>query len=635
MARSFSIKRLVLTFIVSCLSLSFVCSATDYVNFNFDGVDIRLLIKIVGEMTGRQFVVNESVAGKVTVVTPPQVPTTEVYPLFLAVLESKGLTVVQNGNIHEIVPAAPRDLPSGPVVGAGAPLPAGGVVTRVIKLEHVNATDVKKILEPLVAGGKGGAVLAFGATNHLIITDTVENIRRLEVLIAQLDQSGVARSLELVPLKHAAAESVAQQLTQALSGMDKNKWREHLATPGGGGAALGGESLAIPAVQANAVILVAPSVQMKELKELVALLDTEVEAARGPLQAIFLSYLDAEEAAKSLNALLEKAGGKDQKREISIEVSKANNALIVHANARDFEWVKNLVTGLDHLPEQVLVEILIAEVSDGKSLDLGVEWSTTELPQNGKEIALGRIRPGEEDTVNEIGKNQEFPQGLTLGVAKGMYVNAQGQHVPIMPFLIRALAKNSDVKILSNVPLWAQNNNEASVIVVENIPILTSTVSAGAGTARDYIQNIERRDVGIKLKLTPHVNPEKEVTLQLNPIIEAVIDEGPPGKYTPRIAIREVKTTVTVPDKATVAISGLIREDRYLDVGKVPFLGDIPILGWLFKHERTKVRRTNLLIFVTPTIVNNQTEAQELQREWSRKTALTEQATNVVVRTKL
>ncbi|MEI8351613.1 MAG: type II and III secretion system protein, partial [bacterium] len=173
-----------------------------------------------------------------------------------------------------------------------------------------------------------------------------------------------------------------------------------------------------------------------------------------------------------------------------------------------------------------------------------------------------------------------------------------------------------------SIPLVSQNNKEASVSVVNNIPILKSTIQGGSGTARDVIQNIERLDVGIKLKLTPHVNPSNEVCMVLNPSIEAIIDAGTAGQYTPTIAKREVSTTVTVPDGRTIVISGLIREDRSNVVRKIPLLGSIPLIGVLFRHTVESKQRTNLIIFVTPRVMSNDATARGATDLWSRKTGL-------------
>ena len=233
--------------------------------------------------------------------------------------------------------------------------------------------------------------------------------------------------------------------------------------------------------------------------------------------------------------------------------------------------------------------------------------------------AIGRSRPADLDTVMDAVARGIFPQGLAVGVARG--VDATG--ATRVPFLLEALQQNRDVRILSNVPLWAQNNREASVSVVDNIPLLRSTIEGGSGTARDVIQNIDRVDVGIKLRITPHVNPDRQITMQLNPSIEAIIDEGPAGTtFAPTIAKREIQTTVTVSDGTTVVLGGLIRQDRIRRVMRVPLLGDIPLLGHLFRYTSDRTQRNNLLIFVTPRVVTEAAEAEGVRRDLETRTQL-------------
>jgi general secretion pathway protein D len=604
---------------------------SSYVNFSFDQVDIRLLVKLVGEMTGKRFVIDNSVAGKVTIVSPPQIPVDEVYPLFLSVLESTGYSVVEQNGVCNVVALPERGIASAPVVSDGDQGRREGIITKVIKVEYIGALELKKVLEPMVRGGKTGALSAFGPTSHLIITDTSENIKRIEQIIGKLDKPGSARVVEFVKLEHAPAEEVAAQLTAAIRGMetaDKSLSR-HIQQVAEGAGSTPSDVVVVPAPGANSIVLVGTTVQIAEIKRIALMMDVEASSGYGRLNAIFLRYLSAEEAAKSLNALLAKSVVKDQRQRIALEPSVANNALIVDAAPKDFEYVRSLVEQLDQVPQQVLVEILIVEVNLGKSLDLGVEWSTVDIPTKGKTTAIGRSNLANTDAITELATKAVFPQGLALGIAKGTYTDSSGNVYPNIPLLIQALAQNRDVTILSNVPLLAQNNTEASVSVVDNIPILKSTVEGGAGTARDVIQNIDRVDVGMKLKFTPHVNPNRDVTMQLSPSIEAIIDEGEAGKYTPTIAKREVTTTLTVPNKATVVISGLIREDTIKTVSKIPILGDIPLLGILFRKTSDQKQRTNLLIFVTPHIVTDIQEAAKMKDLLIGRTGLDISPTNL------
>ncbi|MBU0678961.1 MAG: type II secretion system secretin GspD [Verrucomicrobia bacterium] len=594
------------------------------VNFSFDHADIHLLVQLVGDMTGKRFVVDDAVTGKVTIITPGRIPIDEVYPLFLSVLESSGYSVVNQGAVLHLVPLPEGRFSAGTVLGPDETVSSGGVVTKVIKVNHISVLDLKKSIDALTDQGKAVRLAAFPPSNHLIVTDVSDNVERLEKIISELDKPGAARVVEIVPLEYASAEEVAIQVMAALSGAEGagSKLSKRMQKVTTGAADLPDEALVVPATHANQLVLVGTPVQLGELKRIVSELDVESPSGRGRLNVIFMKYLPATEAAESLNALLAKSVGKEEQQKIAIEPSVPNNALLVDASPRDFEIVKELVAQLDNSPEQVLVQILIAEVSEGADLDLGVSWSTIDAPEAGKTTVIGRSRPEDPDLIGSV-MDSVFPQGLTFGVAEGTYVDAAGNVLPRIPFLIQALSQNRNVDILSNIPLWAQNNKEASVSVVDNIPILRSTVEGGSGTARDIIQNIDRVDVGIKLKLTPHVNPDGEVQLDLNPSIEAIIDEGPADtQFAPSIAKREVSTTVTVPNNATVVISGLIREDRIETTSKVPLLGDIPLIGVLFRHRSTRSQRTNLLMFVTPHIVTDMAEAKAVQAALQEKAGI-------------
>lgn len=603
-----------------------------FVNFSFDQVDIRFLVKLVGDLTGRRFVIDKIIEGKITVVTPPQIPVSEIYPLFLAILEAGGCAVVERDGIYHVIARESRQIPVAPVLGAEEALSRDGIVTKVIHVSNLSVADLKKVLEPMVSQGKTSALGVLEATNHLIITDSADNIRRIEKIIAQIDKAGLARGTEIVTLKYAAAQDMAAELNQAISGAAakqdgsagarlKQRLPQADGTP-----AMPSDALVVAAPHSNSLILVGTPGQLADLKHIIERMDVEPQTGRGHLKAVFLKYLSSDEAAKSLTALLAKGVDKPQNQKISIESNIANNALLVDAAPQDFEMVKELVTQLDQPPLQVLVEVMFAELTMAKGSDIGVEFMAGGAPGSGNTIAIGGMKTTEgDDQLAAQVMNGLVPNGLTFGVAKGSYTDSSGKVIPYFPALVNvnALKTGSKFNILSNIPLLTQNNQQASVTVGKNIPILKSTVSAGAGTARDYIENIDRIDVGIKLTVTPHINPDGEVLMKLNPCLEAVLQESTGGKpFTPTIAKREVTTTMTVPNNDTVVISGLIREDTVTSERKIPFLGSLPLLGWLFRHKVDNVERTNLLIFVTPHVATNLSDIADLSSGMRGRTSL-------------
>ena len=617
-------------------------AASGFVNFNFDQVDIRFLVKLVGDLTGKRFVIDNEIDGKVTVVTPAQIPISEVYPLFVSILEAEGCAIVEREGISRIVMRTKRGTPIAPVMGENEQAPADGVITKVIRVNNLRATEVRRLLEPMVDQGKGGAMGILETTNHLVITDTAASIRRIEQIIAQIDKPGMARTTELYVLKFANAENMAAELNLAMTTADNTQktsgeqLRQRLPKPAGSAAAmtLPSDVVLVAAPHCNGLILVGTPGQITELKRMIIAMDVEPRSGYGHLQAIFLKYLAADEAAKSLTALISKRVEKPQNQKISIESSLGNNALLIDAAPEDFKMVKELIEQLDLPPQQVLVEVMIAELTLNDGSKLGAEFLAGGNPSEGSTVAVGGMRTAEgDDTLMQQITSGLVPSGLTFGLARGSYTDADGNVVPRFPALINIIAiqQKGKFKILSNIPLWTQNNQPANVTIGKNIPILKSTVSAGAGTARDYIENIDRVDVGIKLSVTPHINPNREVLMKLNPSIEAVLVESTGGKsFTPTIAKREVTTTLTVPDGDTIIISGLMREDTVQNDRKIPFLGSIPLLGWLFHTKEEAVERTNLLIFVTPHVATNAASALALTEMLKAKTAFHAE-TNLVI----
>jgi general secretion pathway protein D len=389
----------------------------------------------------------------------------------------------------------------------------------------------------------------------------------------------------------------------------------------------------VAAPHANSLLLVGSASQIAELKRIIALMDVEPYAGSGNLRAIPLKYLAAEDAAKSLTALISKGAEKPQQQKISIEPNTANNSLLIYASPQDFEMVKKLVEQMDEPPQQVLVEVIFAEMTLSEGRDLGSTIIAAGSPNNDQKIAVGAMQSGEGNSELASTVMQGIaPEGLTFGLAKGSYVDSSGKVVPSFPFIanIKAIDQSSNFKILSSIPLWAQNNQAASVTVGKNIPILKSTIAGGSGTARDVIENIDRIDVGIKLAVTPHINPNGEVLMKLEPSIEAILEASTGGKeFTPTIAKREVSTTMTVPDGDTIVISGLIREDVVKKERKIPLLGSIPIIGWLFKTKSDSIERTNLLIFVTPRVIKNAQDARSNTGRIRQQTLFNSSVTNV------
>jgi general secretion pathway protein D len=609
-------------------------SRADLIDFNFDQVDIGTFVKLVGGNTGRKFVLGDGAQGKITVVSP-MISRDNVYPLFVSILESSGFSVVQEGDISRIVPLPRRDTQTAPVLGVNDPLPTEGLVTKVIRLNHVTAAQVARALEGRVGGGKAGGIAAIEETNHLLVTDTAESIRRIEKIIQEIDRPGMSRLTEVVPLRYASADDLASQLNLAVSDTESRAERMKNRLPDANGQMAtesGHGPMVVASSHANSLVLVGNAGQLADMKKLIAQMDVDTPLGRGRFNAIFLKYLSAQEAATNITALLTKSVMKDlpgQKIKIAVEASVANNALLVDASPSDFEVIKKLVGELDQLPAQVHISVQIIEISASTNDEFGVEMAALAAPTKvGDTVIQGSSLFTDSSTGGSIldaAQSGVFPKGITVGMAYGSSLDADGNVVASYPGLlnITALKKRGRYEVLSDTSLEAQNNKEATVSIVNDIPILKSTVSNGTGDSREVIQNIERMDVGIQLKLTPHIIPGGEVQMVLNPSIEAVIDPGPTGTdFAPTIAKREVTTTVTVLDGRTIVIAGLTRNDHTLVDQRVPFLGSIPLLGRLFRNTVDSTEKTDLLILVTPRVQRDARSAEALMNRWEKRTGM-------------
>lgn len=607
------------------------------VNFTFDQVDVRTFVKIVGDMTGRRMVVDQNVEGKITVISP-KIASGDVFPFFVSILESVGASVVQeDGGMCRVVAIGARTTKSAPVIGPDEDTPGVGIVTKVIRLNYVNAAEIRKVLEPKVQGGKDGAIGAIESSNYLVITDTAANIARLERLIAEVDKAGVSRATEVIQLKFAAAQDMADQLTRAMTGSPDARARRYAPppVPGAGGTDSIEPPVIVAAPHSNSILVVGNQAQLAELKRIIAQMDVETPAGAGRLQAVFLKYIAAEDAAKSLNNLIgtrSQAPGTAAKQPqtfaspITIEPHPANNALLIDAMPKDFELVRELISKLDQMPEQVLIVVLIAEVSAGDDFRWAIDGLAMQTPSGvGKTViqGSGTLREDAGVLMNAV-QNNVLPKGLSVALAHGDTIASDGGVSFSYPAMLNidAYREKGKFNVMANIPLWTQNNREATASIVNNIPILKSTIS-GSGSTRDVIQNIDRLDVGIKLKVTPHINPTGEVMMVLAPSIEAVVDPGTgTDGLAPTIARREITTTVTVPNGRTIILSGLIRSDRKETERRTPILGSIPLIGWLFRHTVKAVENTNLLVFVTPYVVKDFETAQRLTDSWREVTAI-------------
>ncbi len=579
-------------------------SSERYVTINFDNVDINVFVRFISELTGKNFVLDKAVKGKVTIISPTKITVEEAYKVFESVLEVNGYTTVPAGLIIKIVPSvAARSKDIETRVKRDISVPQDKMVTQLIPLKYANPDNLKKLFTPFIS--KTSVLVSYPPTGMLIVTDVLSNINRLLRIIEVIDLEGIGEEVSVVPIEHATASVMAKSLTsifQSKSGKTKKGATEKPV-------------IKIAADdRTNALIILASEDDTLRIKRLIELLDKETPRGEGDIRVFYLQNANAEDLAKVLMAIPSKET-KDAKKgkapvvskEVQIVADKATNSLVITSNKEDYLVLEDVIKKLDIPRRMVYIEALIMEVDVNKSFDLGIRWNAFEDrgSHNGRTIGtFGGSIPG--NVLSAVAT------GFSLGVI-GEAITIGGVTFPSLSAVIRAYQSDSDVHILSTPQIMTTDNEEAEIIVGENRPFLTRQDTSSTGDV-DY-SNYEFKDVGITLNITPQINQERFVRLKIFQELTKVSQEEFETEGLLTTLKRTAKTTVIIKDGHTIVIGGLIEKIIDDTTYKVPLLGDIPILGWLFKSSSKTGDKTNLFIFLTPHIIESPTEAAEVYKE--------------------
>ncbi len=572
-----------------------------YVTIDFNDVDINLFIKYISELTKKNFVVDRAVRGKVTIISPTRISEEDAYRVFESVLEVNGFTTVPSGSIIKIVPAVQaRSKSIATIRKPGKEYPEDKVVTQIIKLANADPGEVKKILAPLVS--KTSVVISHPQSGILIITDVQSNIQRLQEIIKAIDVPSVGEEVAILPLQHASATAVGKSIGQLFqAGIKKGVRRQTIRI--------------IPYERTNSLIVFAPQPQIKKIRSLLVKLDTEVPRGEGNIHVYYLQNADAEEMVKVLTNLPQKKAGSKKVRtrapaisdQVKITADSETNSLIITAPREEYLTLEDVIKKLDIPRRMVYLEALIVEVSADKSFEVGVQWGGAgDFDDGTGKVAAGfsgnPARPF--DVLNGL---QEVPPvlpgGFTFGVLK-RGIKIGNVVFPNLGAVLKAFRNDSDINIVATPQILTTDNKKASIVVGENVPYITSQNTT---TAQQDYTNYEYKDVATTLEITPQVNHFDVLRLE---IMAEVIKLKNPNDVsgTPTTFKRRAETTVVVHNNETVVIGGIIGQDSSSSEFKVPLLGDIPLLGWLFKTRTTFENKTNLYIFITPKIVDNPAE---------------------------
>ena len=578
------------------LFTSMVTRAED-VTLNFSDADLVAVINSVSQITGKNFIIDPRVKGKINVVSSKPLNKEEVYNVFLSILQVHGFATVPTENAIKIIPDATAKQSAAPSTAASRN-PGDQLITRVLKIEHINAAQLVPILRPLVA--QQGHLAAYPTTNVLIISDRAANIVRIDRIIAQMDKK-VDSDIEIIKLNHAFAAEVVRLLTGLnLTAPDQKQ-------PAGGGIKISADE------RTNSVLLSGERTVRLKYRAIIADLDSPVESS-GNTHVVYLRYADAKNIATILSNVGQEAikaeaknvgtgGGTGARNDsVSVQADESSNALVISAPASIYPSMRAVIQQLDIPRAQVHIEAIIAEVALDTTNELGVQW----IFRNIDEGPTGAIRFSDGGgPIDSIITNGLIPDGMTLGFGT---LDDDGLSIAT---IIRALAGDAETNLLSTPSIVTLDNQEAEIIVGQNVPFVTGESTSASSDTENPFRTIERQDVGISLKVKPQINEGDAITMEIE---QEVSNIAASTASTVDIVTnkRSIKTTVQLEDGALLILGGLIDDTIRNSRQKVPLLGDIPVIGALFRSERRDTVKRNLMVFVRSTIIKDPEKARTL-----------------------
>jgi general secretion pathway protein D len=663
----------------------------DLVQLDFNDVELPVVIDTIARLTGTNFIYDDRVRGRVTIVSPTKIPVAQAYAVFESVLQVKGFTTVEGpGGSVKIIPSRDAKESSINTVASPAPTPNRDTfVTRLIPLRYIEADAITNALKPLIS--KDAAMVAYPPTNTVILTDTASNIRRILSIIEAIDVETYKEEIAVIKLKHADATTLGQQISDvygaeiapSAGGIATGRARPPAAPGQPQGLTELHESIRIITdARSNSMIVLASHDRIEEIRRLVERLDVPVTGG-GRIHVYYLKFADSDDLADTLNSMLSGstkggfgAGGgipgapqaaaqaqalraavTELSEGVTITSDQPTNSLVIQASQEGYDTLKQVIEKLDIRRPQVLVEALIIEVDVTNATELGLN-GLLQLFHGATNLTIATLSDSlTQNQTNSTGltSTQAAAAGAAAAAATGgasllaapLVTNfvqntrtvagfdANGNPIftgngSVIQTLIRASANTNGTNILSAPHILTSDNEQAEIKIGNNIPIISSRVQSAAGITTSTPAstlatsvNIERQDIGIDLKVTPSISEGDTLRLDLyqeitaiNKSLIGIAGVGDPNQVGVPLSSRKVSNTVVVADGQTVVIGGLISDEYDDTVTKVPWVGDIPFIGWFFKTTTRNLSKENLLVFLTPHIVR---EATDLEKETIRK----------------
>jgi general secretion pathway protein D len=588
----------------------------DTVRLNFKGADIQAVITSVADITGKNFIVDPRVKGKVTIISSRAMNAREIYQVFLSVLDVHGYTAIPVGKIIKILPDADAKHSGVPAVDEDEKIVGDESVTQVIEVEHVAAAQLVPILRPLVP--PQGHLAAYPQSNVLIISDRARNIGRLLKIIKRIDQP-TSGEIEIIRLEYAAASDLVRVLTTLQQQEQKGQAPTERPT-------------LVADERTNSILVGGDRSARLQLRAIISHLDTPAEV-EGDTHVVYLKYANATDlvpvltgvgdsakniavksepgkAAPAPAAAVRRSSGGSNQPLFDIQADESANALVITAPPSIYRSLEAVIRQLDIRRAQVLVEAVIAEISSQRTSELGIQWifdgSQGDKPVGVINFGNNPISSLAAAIANNLGAiSDPFGPGMTVGVGK---FNSDTFNFAAV---IRALEGDGETNVLSTPSLVTMDNEEAEIFIGQEVSIPSGSFTVSGSTATNPFTTFERVPVGIKLKVKPQINEGNTVRLNIEQNVDSFA-AGTAGQGDIVTNQRTITTTVVVDDGKVLVLGGLIKDDLLENSQKVPLLGDIPLLGALFRSKSVQKIKTNLLIFLRPVILRDENTAMAL-----------------------
>ena len=599
-------------------------AATDEVTLNFVNTDIEAVAAAIGQITKRNFLIDPRVKGTVNIVSSRPVAASALYDIFLSALRLQGFAAVESNGVTKILLEADAKLHLGGVTARNA---SGGdrLLTQIYTLKYASANQLLPVLRPIIS--PANTIVAYPNNNSLVVTDYAANLRRIDLIVDALDRPGGGEPV-VIPLRYAAAAEMAQTLGRLLAE---------------GGAGSGAQAdpatrvVIVPDARTNSVIVRSENPErIARVQGIVRQLDVPTGAA-GNIHVIYMKNAEATRVAQTLRAILAGEVSSGPAAPVTaagvpvpapgqtaaaiqtaaaasgssgIVADPASNAVIISAPDAIVAHLKSVIDKLDVRRAQVYVEALIVELTADRAAEFGIQWQAINDLSGNQSRLFGGTNFGARGSGTNIIDASVNPgnvaPGINIGVVRGQITLPGIGTIANLGALARVLASDTNANILSTPNLLTLDNEEAKIVIGQNVPFITGQYAqTGSATTATPFQTIERRDVGLTLRIKPQISEGGAVRLQIFQEVSSVQDRlNVAGIITNK---RSIESTVLVDDGQIVALGGLVQDNTTATVDKIPILGDLPLIGSLFRYDTRKQTKTNLMVFLRPLVLRDST----------------------------